>query len=151
MLGRPSAKANIKGSEKYSDIEGRVLFYETACGVVIATEVNGLPLGGSVCKEPIFAFHIHEGGQCTGNNEDPFANVMTHYNHQNCMHPYHAGDMPPLFGSNGYAFLMFFTNRFSVNEIIGKTIIIHDRPDDFSTQPSGNAGEKIACGVIETD
>ena len=44
--------------------------------------------------------------------------------------------------------LAFLTNRLTVNELIGKTVIIHDRPDDFTTQPSGNAGNKIACGVI---
>lgn len=40
------------------------------------------------------------------------------------------------------------TDRFTIDETIGKTVIIHAKPDDFVTQPSGNAGEKIACGVI---
>lgn len=71
-----------------------------------------------------------------------------HYNPDNCQHLYHAGDMPPLFGVDGSAVLLFLTNRFSVEEIIGRTVIIHARPDDFMTQPSGNSGEKIACGVI---
>lgn len=44
---------------------------------------------------------------------------------------------------------MFMTDRFTVNEVIGKTVIIHLHPDDFATQPSGNSGEKIACGVIK--
>ena len=43
------------------------------------------------------------------------------------------------------------SNRFSIEEIIGRTVIIHDAPDDFRTQPSGNAGMKIACGVIQKD
>ena len=59
--------------------------------------------------------------------------------------------MPPLFWNNGYAFQMFLTDRFTVKEIIGKTVIIHDNADDFTTQPSGNSGEKIACGVIEKE
>lgn len=59
-----------------------------------------------------------------------------------------AGDLPPLFENNGLAVSVFLTNRFSVNQIIGKTIIIHDKPDDFTTDPSGNSGTKIACGVI---
>ena len=46
------------------------------------------------------------------------------------------------------AFLAFITDRFTANEVIGKTVIIHDSPDDFTTQPSGNAGNKIACGII---
>ena len=79
---------------------------------------------------------------------DPFPHSGTHYNPNGCPHPYHAGDMPPLFGADGYAFLTFVTSRFTVNEIVGKTVIIHSSPDDFTTQPSGNSGEKIACGLI---
>jgi len=56
--------------------------------------------------------------------------------------------MPPLFGNNGRAVSIFLTNRFSIEEVIGKAVIIHGSPDDFTTQPSGNAGEKIACGII---
>ncbi|MBP3600475.1 MAG: superoxide dismutase family protein [Clostridia bacterium] len=56
--------------------------------------------------------------------------------------------MPPLFEVNGRAFSVFLTDRFSVPQILGKTVIIHALPDDFTTQPSGNAGEKIACGII---
>lgn len=40
------------------------------------------------------------------------------------------------------------TDRFRVRDIIGRTVVIHSGPDDFHTQPAGNAGEKIACGVI---
>lgn len=73
----------------------------------------------------------------------------THYNPKSCNHPEHAGDLPPLFENNGYAYISFLTNRFTVKEIIGKVIIIHDMPDDFTTNPSGKSGEKIACGKIE--
>ena len=59
--------------------------------------------------------------------------------------------MPPLFSNKGYAFMIFLTDRFKVDEIIGKTVIIHSMPDDFKTQPSGDSGMKIACGVIEKD
>ena len=52
------------------------------------------------------------------------------------------------FGNNGYAYLSVFTSRFSIDDIISKVLIIHDMPDDFTTQPSGNAGTKIACGKI---
>ena len=65
-----------------------------------------------------------------------------------CPHPFHAGDFPPLLENNGYAYSKFLTNKFKISEIIGKVIIIHDLPDDFTTQPSGNSGTKIACGVI---
>ena len=40
-------------------------------------------------------------------------------------------------------------NKFKIKDIIGKVIIIHDMPDDFTTQPSGNSGTKIACGIIK--
>lgn len=82
-------------------------------------------------------------------SKDPFANAMAHYDPEGCPHPYHAGDMPPLFGNNGFAFSAFITDRFSIREIIDKTVIIHSAPDDFMTQPSGNSGAKIACGVIK--
>ena len=81
-------------------------------------------------------------------NADTFADVGKHYNPQNCPHPAHAGDMPPFFSNNGYAVQMFLTDRFTVEEIIGKTIIVHSGPDDFTSQPAGNAGMKIACGEI---
>ena len=41
-------------------------------------------------------------------------------------------------------------NKFKIKDIIGKVVIIHDSPDDFTTQPSGNSGKKIACGKIES-
>ena len=83
-----------------------------------------------------------------GTPVDPFSDALTHYNPDTCAHPQHAGDLPPLFGNNGYAFSMFLTNRFSVSEIIGRTVILHSAPDDFTSQPAGNSGVKIACGVI---
>ena len=76
------------------------------------------------------------------------SDAKAHYNPDNCEHPYHAGDMPPIFGNNGYAFSIFLTNRFWTDEIIGKTVIIHLQPDDFHSQPSGDSGAKIACGEI---
>jgi Cu-Zn family superoxide dismutase len=57
--------------------------------------------------------------------------------------------MPPLFVNHGYAFSAFLTDKFYVRDVIGLTVIIHAQPDDFTTQPSGNAGKKIACGLIE--
>lgn len=64
------------------------------------------------------------------------------------LHPDHAGDLPPLMRSNGNAFSAVVTDRFTPSDIVGRTVVIHSNPDDFSTQPSGNAGKKIACGVI---
>ena len=145
---RPDAFANILGSEKYPEIKGSVLFYETDYGVFVIAEVIGLPIGSGECHSPIFAFHIHDGGSCEGTGDMPFPNSGMHYNPRGCPHPYHAGDMPPLFGAGGIAYSEFLTNRFTFSEIVVKTVIIHSSPDDFTPQPSGNAGEKIACGEI---
>ena len=148
-LYRPScATARLHGSAEYPNIHGIVRFYQTRRGVLVAAEVWGLPTGQDACSAPVFGFHIHSGGSCTGTESDPFADALTHYNPSDCPHPHHSGDLPPLFGNHGYAAQIVLTDRFQVNEIIGKTVIIHSHPDDFTTQPSGNAGDKIACGVI---
>ncbi|MBE6555211.1 MAG: superoxide dismutase family protein [Ruminococcaceae bacterium] len=144
----PDAVAVISGSPEYSSVYGTVKFYRVMRGVLVAADVVGLPTSVGECKSNIFAFHIHGGVSCTGNSEDRFADAGTHYDPHGCPHPYHAGDMPPLFSTGGQAFLAFLTDRFTVEEIMGKTVVIHDSPDDFTTQPSGNAGKKIACGVI---
>lgn len=148
MARRPGAWAEIFGSAQYQEIHGIVRFYQTERGVLTVAEIAGLPNLAGACAAPIFAFHIHEGGICAGNAEDPFADAGTHYNPNACPHPFHAGDMPPLFGADGYAFSAFLSNRFTVGEIVGRTVILHARPDDFTTQPSGNSGEKLACGTI---
>lgn len=148
---RPHAWAWVEGSEKYPNISGRVRFYQTALGVLTAAEFFGLPTGERACDSPIFGFHIHENGGCTGTHAystDPFSSVGMHYNPWGCPHPYHAGDLPPLFSANGYAFSVFLSDRFTVEEIIGRSVIVHSAPDDFTTQPSGNSGDKIACGEI---
>lgn len=137
------ACALIKGSKKYPDIRGRIFFRQIPAGVLIKAEIFNLPN-----DRYIFAFHIHQGNKCSGNDDDPFSEADGHFNPDNSPHPYHKGDLPPLFASKGYARMSFLTGRFRLNEIIGKTIIIHSGTDDFSSQPSGNSGEKIACGEI---
>ena len=148
ISGRPQAIAILTGSEKYPDIHGNLRFYTASRGVIVIYEITGLPSGHEDCDNPIFAIHIHDGSECSGNATDPFANAGVHYNPHRCPHPYHAGDMPPLFGCDGYAFSAFLTNRFDISEIIGKAVVIHSAPDDFTSQPAGNSGEKIACGRI---
>lgn len=145
----PNAVAMVEGKSVGNDINGVVEFYQTADGVWVLADFVGLPTPDEKCESRVFAFHIHNGTECTGNSQDPFSDAGTHYNPNGCLHPYHAGDMPPLFGNaNGRAFLVFLTDRFTVDEIIGKAVIVHSRPDDFTSQPSGNSGNKIACGII---
>lgn len=146
----PQAYAELKGSSDYPDINGIVRFYQTNNGVLIVSEICGLPHSHSVCQYPVLGFHIHEGSKCAGDMDDHFSDAMAHYNPCDCAHPFHAGDLPPLFSNDGYAFSVFLTNRFSLAEVIGKTVIIHKNPDDFTTQPSGNSGEKLACGVVKS-
>lgn len=143
------AKANIKGSSKYPNINGIVTFKEILKGVIVTVKINGLPTSNNNCIGRFFGFHIHEGTSCSGNVEDEFANSKSHLNKTNCPHPYHIGDLPPLIENNGYAYMSVLINKFKISDILGKVIIIHDKPDDFSTQPSGNSGTKIACGKIE--
>lgn len=145
---RPDARAVLRGSADRPGLTGAARFYQTRWGVLVSVEASGLPEGTEPCGERVFAFHIHSGGQCAGDGEDPFAGALTHYNPDGCPHPSHAGDLPPLFSNHGRAFQVVLTDRFTVREVIGRTVILHARPDDFTTQPSGNAGAKLACGRI---
>ena len=52
-------------------------------------------------------------------------------------------------GNQGYAWQVFYDKRFFVDDILGRSVIIHSMTDDFSSQPSGNSGAKIGCGVIK--
>lgn len=144
-----TARANIKGGKLYPKISGVVNFQETSKGVIVTAKINGLPQSKNNCKSRFFGFHIHEGSSCTGNQSDEFANAKTHLNPNNCPHPFHIGDLPPLIENNGYAYMNVLINKFKIKDILGKVIIIHDSPDDFTTQSSGNSGTKIACGRIE--
>ncbi len=142
------ACAHIKGSSKYPAVNGTVLFYPFWTGTLVCIYVEGLPHSEAACADPICAFHIHAGASCTGTEWEPFADAGTHYNPFGCPHPEHAGDLPPLFSNHGIAMQLCYTDRFTPEEIVGRTAIIHLKPDDFTTQPSGNAGEMIACGEI---
>lgn len=148
LYNMPEAYAMLQGAPNHESIHGIVRFYPAGAGVIVNAEVYGLPSNTAPCAPNIHGFHIHAGDSCTGNNTDPFANAGLHFNPSSCEHPEHAGDMPPLFSNNGFAWMLYYTEHFSIPEIIGKTIIVHEKPDDFHTQPSGDSGNKIACGVI---
>ena len=139
--GFSKAAAVIHGGEMYPMIRGRVQFFQQEDGVLVEAKLWGLPRTGT----GFFAFHIHEGGSCRGGD---FPETGGHFAPGSQTHPNHAGDLPPLLADFGRAYAQVLTGRFSVEEIIGKTVGIHSGPDDFHTQPSGNSGAKIACGVI---
>lgn len=138
----PVVCAYIRGSKDYPDIKGMLLIYRLGNQSLVAVTVKGLP------KEGFLGFHIHEGKACTGNEQDPLSNVGAHYNPGKEEHPNHAGDLPPLLSNHGTALLFFLTDRFTPEEVVGKTVIIHSMADDFHSQPSGNSGMKLACGQI---
>jgi len=138
----PDAVARITGGAEAPQLSGCVEFYQENRCVLIVAKISGLPADS---ETGFFGFHIHKGNTCTGAD---FSGTDSHYNPTEQAHPEHAGDLPPLLRCNGSAYLSVRTDRFSVKEIIGRTVVIHSEPDDFHTQPAGNAGRKIACGMI---
>jgi len=140
----PFAYSFIKGSYKHPDIFGVIEFYEFKKGVFLVWDINGLDFG----QNSVHGFHIHDGTACGGIGSDPFAESGKHFDKSGNSHPYHSGDLPPLFANNGHAFGCVFTERITKKDILGLTVVIHSSSDDFTSQPSGNSGEKIACGII---
>lgn len=140
----PDAYAMIKGNPSYSDIEGTVKFYGVHGGTVVITDIKNLPTSNQ-----FHGFHIHEGESCSGTTEEPFKDAGGHYNPTDVSHPNHIGDLPPILSAEGTAYSVFYTTKFYPEDIVGRTIILHENPDDFKTQPSGDAGMMIACGEIE--
>lgn len=138
----PGAVARIVGGEEIPKLSGCVWFYQENGCVLIEAMISGLP---KASETGFLGFHIHQGRDCSGAG---FPGTEGHYNPLGQMHPEHAGDLPPLLSCHGNAHLSVKTDRFSVNEIIGRTVVIHSNPDDFRSQPAGDAGKKIACGVI---
>lgn len=149
LNGMPEAYAQVKGSEQYPEIHGMIYFFEVYGGTVVMAELYGLPDEENQESGEFFAFHIHEGKDCGGNGGEPFPDVGMHYNPEHKDHPEHAGDLPPLLSTHGAAWSAVYTGRFYPDDIIGKTVIIHSKADDFKSQPSGDSGEKIACGEIK--
>lgn len=141
----PYAHAKITGNADNPLLHGVTYFYPVSFGgVLIETEVYGFPYENIPPYSQFYGMHIHETGDCTL----PFDKTGNHYNPGNLPHPKHSGDLLPLLGNEGYAYSVFYTDRFEINNIIGRSLIIHSAPDDFTTQPSGNSGVKIGCGVI---
>ena len=137
-----SAVAHIRGNGLTPYLSGKVEFYQRDGYIWVIAKISGLPKS----QTGFFAIHIHDGESCNG---EGFPNSGVHYNPNDVPHPIHAGDLPPLLSCDGKAYMAVMTDRFSVDEIRGKVVIIHDGTDDFKSQPSGNSGEKIGCGVIQ--
>ena len=137
----PTAVAILEGNREHCGLQGTVRFYQYHCGVLVEAEVLGLPQNNT----GFFGFHIHSGDSCSGAD---FSATGGHLTSADVSHPRHMGDLPPLLSYNGRGYMAVMTDRFSIRDILGRTVVSHRETDDFTTQPAGNAGEKICCGVI---
>lgn len=146
----PDAVARVEGGPLAPSLRALVTFEQVAGGVEVTVEAQGLPpyLAGDPPIGP-HGFHIHETGDCTvGNPGEPFLAAGGHFNPDDQPHGNHAGDFPVLFSNSGTARMRFFTDRLRIDDIIGRSVIIHENPDDFRTDPAGNSGRRLGCGVI---
>jgi len=148
------AVAYVYGGPLAPEIRGVVHFLDVTGGTIVCANITGLPKyqPGSKDKAPVgpHGFHIHQNGNCEiGDPNDPFKAAGDHWNPTNQPHGNHAGDFPVLFSNNGIGRMCFFTDKFKVQDVLGKAVIIHQNPDDYRTQPAGDAGKRLACGKIE--
>ena len=130
-------------------VGGTVTFMPSGNGVAVAAKVTGLPPGSH-------GFHIHAKGDCSAPDA---SSAGDHYNPTSKPHgdpasaEHHAGDMPMLVAdASGNATLNATVAGLKIGsgeDIVGKAVVVHKDPDDFKTQPSGNSGARIACGVIK--
>lgn len=132
---------------------GTATFTQAAHGVLIQLEVTGLPTGWK-------GVHLHAVGTCEG---PQFTSAGGHFNPGSHQHGiasntgHHAGDLPNLYvHADGVGRAQFFTNDVSLRpganslfDADNSAIVIHANPDDHVTDPIGNAGGRIACGVIQ--
>lgn len=134
---------------------GQAVLMQAARGVLIHVEAEGLPPGWH-------ALHIHEYGAC----EAPkFESAGGHYNPTNRKHGYnnrmgyHAGDLPNIYvNEQGQVRVEVFTDQVTLhpdkpNSLLkkgGTALMIHEGPDDYRTDPAGDAGGRLACGLINT-
>lgn len=144
---RPNASAVLRGGTSYPDIYGIANFFENPFtkGLIIEIEIENLPSLTPDCPH-FLGMHLHEKGDCS----DHFSNTGLHYNPYHQKHPCHTGDFPSLLNNEGYAYLCFYDSFLTLEEVLDRSIIIHVNRDDFTSQPAGDSGEKIACGVVQT-
>jgi Cu-Zn family superoxide dismutase len=132
-----------------STARGEVTFTGGPDGVKVVGSFNGLTMGEH-------GFHVHEKGDCSAPDA---SSAGAHFNPTAKPHASreaaerHVGDLGNLKADPyGLARVEFVDKNLSLEgpySIIGKAVILHEKPDDFTTQPTGNAGGRLACGVIE--
>jgi Cu-Zn family superoxide dismutase len=138
----------VLSSTKGNDISGVVTFTKVDGGVKIVADVTGLTPGSH-------GFHIHEFGDCSAADG---ASAGGHFNPHHMQHGApdaemrHAGDFGNLeaeaTGKAHYERLDTVISLEGADSIIGHAVIVHAKADDLKTQPTGNAGARVACGVI---
>lgn len=145
---RPAAVADLE-SRSGSQVKGSVAFTPMGEKVLIEATVTGLTPGEH-------GFHVHEVGDCSAADAtsskghfNPGAKAHGHAHGE----VHHAGDMPNLVAdASGKAVYRAEVSGMSVTEgpagILKRAVIVHADPDDYKSQPAGNAGKRVACGVI---
>ena len=140
----PVARAVLRGTVSHPELMGEVLFSPYGTGTLVTIRAVGLP------PSTFLGFHIHDKGDCSSEGDVPFSSAGGHYNPGDMSHPFHAGDLPSLLSAaNGTAFLSVYTDRFRPQGVVGRAVILHEMADDLHSQPAGNSGARIACGVIQ--
>lgn len=145
----PSATARLAPTQG-NTTSGDIRFSLQGGTLVVSGEVRGLKPNAE------HGFHIHAKGDCSSGDG---MSAGGHFNPTNQAHgahsagASHAGDLPSLKAdANGVARVNFVSNRLTVGggsmNITGLGLIVHRDPDDFSTQPTGNSGPRLACAVI---
>lgn len=129
---------------------GTVVFEQRGSKVLVSAEVRGLK------PNTEHGFHVHEKGDCSSGDG---MSTGGHFNPKGVPHgppsrgPHHAGDMPALKAdANGTAKLAWEGTELTLSDgpasVVGRGVIVHRDPDDYRTQPTGNAGPRLACGVV---
>ncbi|HEY2863723.1 MAG TPA: superoxide dismutase family protein [Casimicrobiaceae bacterium] len=143
-----SAVAEVEPTQG-NGVSGNVSFEQQGDKVLVDARLAGLSPGAH-------GFHIHEKGDC---NSSDGMSAGGHFNPTGKRHgnptsaEHHAGDMPALIAdASGNATMRAELAPMSVGggvtDIVGKSVIVHKDPDDYATQPTGNSGARVACGVI---
>ena len=148
-----STTVTMQGGPDDTDFAGSLTITpDGGTGVRIVADVAG------VDKDGMHGIHVHENGMCEHHPADagakPFSTAGGHFNPANAEHacpptdPRHAGDLGNIDISGGKGHLELSVANLSMDQLNGKAIILHAGQDDCKTQPTGNSGDRIACGVV---
>src|SRR5579864_4980314 len=147
-----SAQAVLQPAKDTPGFSGRVTFYQAGSQVRVVADVTGVSPPGN------HGFHVHENGKCERDPGKDFATAGGHFNPAGMPHAcpdassHHAGDLGNIvINADGTGHLDVTTSALSLSgatSVVGRAMILHAAPDDCTTQPTGNAGGRLACGVI---